>query len=402
MAILDSMNPDNFGKINFENRVVLLREDLNVPFDQNGILSEARIKAALQTIQFLVKKRAKIIVISHLGRPEGFDPAFSLKVVADKLGQYLQQVVPVFSLFDSPAILEPGQVAMLENVRFYPGESQNNTALAKQYADLCDIFVMDAFGVSHREHASTCGIIHEAKRLGKTVCMGPLLTQELFALTRALEQPKRPWVAIVGGGKVSSKLDVLLNLIKKVDTLVVGGAIANTFLKAKGILVGQSRIEEAFITTAQKILQTAQELGKTIWLPEDVVVADNINSTHTECKALEQISDSDQIFDIGPESQKSLHKLLLNAQTIVWNGPMGVFEKKQFSQGTKVLSRAIAESTAYSIAGGGETLAAIEQFQVQDQISVLSTGGGAFLQLLEGKPLPVLTALAEDKIISIS
>lgn len=402
MAIFDPVNSADFEKINFQDQAVLLREDLNVPFDQNGIFSEARITAALQTIQLLVKKRAKVIVMSHLGRPKGFDPAFSLKIVADKLGQYLQQVVPVFSLSDAPPALESGQVAMLENVRFYPGESQNNEALAKQYASLCDIFVMDAFGVSHREHASTCGVIRQAKILGKIVCMGPLLTQELSALSEALEQPKRPWIAVVGGGKVSSKLEVLLSLIKKVDTLVVGGAIANTFLKAQGVFVGQSRIEAELITTAQKILQTAQGLGKTVWLPKDVVVADNINSTNTESKLLTQISDSDQIFDIGPQSRKSLHNLLLNAQTIVWNGPMGVFEKVQFSQGTKVLSQAIAESTAYSIAGGGETLAAIEQFQVQDKISVLSTGGGAFLQLLEGKPLPALIALEEDEVISTS
>tara|TARA_R110002110_G_scaffold65206_3_gene179913 strand:- start:3774 stop:4961 length:1188 start_codon:yes stop_codon:yes gene_type:complete len=376
-------------QINFENRTVLLREDLNVPFDKNGILSDVRISAALSTIRFLIEKRAKVIVMSHLGRPKGEDPDFSLQIVADRLGQYLQKTVPVFSLSDTPPALEAGGVAMLENVRFYKGESENDPGLAKRYAALCDIFMMDAFAVSHRDHASTTGVIAQSP----VVCMGPLFAKELAALNQALECPKRPWVAVVGGGKVSSKLEVLLNLIDKVDTLVVGGAIANTFLKAKGIFVGQSRIEPELVATAERILQTAQDLNKTIWLPEDVIVADNMDAANVEHKLVTQISASDQIFDIGPQSQKSLSKLLLDAKTIVWNGPMGVFEKPQFSAGTEALSQAIADSTAYSIAGGGETLAAIEQFKIQEKVSVLSTGGGAFLQLLEAKPLPALVAL---------
>lgn len=387
------MSVTTFEHLQVENRRVLLREDLNVPFEDNTILSDVRIVAALETIRALLKKRAKVILMSHLGRPDGVDPAYSLQMVADKLSHYLKIPVPVFSLDETPPQLAPGELALLENVRFNSGETENDPSLAKRYAALGDVFVMDAFAVAHRKHASTCGVMMQSEE----VCLGPLLTKELTALNQALEQPKRPWIAIVGGGKVSSKLAVLQNLIEKVDTLIVGGAIANTFLKAKGYFVGASRIEADLVDTAKAILETAEQQGKTLWLPSDVVVARDINDANGVEKTLSELNETDQIFDIGSKSCESLQRILKEASTIIWNGPMGVFEKSQFANGTRQLSQAVANSAAYSIAGGGETLAAIEQYHLEKDISVLSTGGGAFLALLEGKPLDVIQALREKQ-----
>lgn len=378
-------------KIDLKNKTVLLREDLNVPFDENGILSTARIDAALETVRCLQEKEAKIILMSHLGRPKGRDEQYTLQPIADYLSAQLNQKVTLFNLGDPTPLLRPRSVALLENVRFYPGETENKEILAKQYAKLCDVFVIDAFGVSHRAQASTTGVIEFANE----VCMGPLLAKEITMLNQALDNPRRPTVAIVGGGKVSTKLDVLLNLLEKVDVMIVGGALANTFLLAQGKKVGASLVEPELVPMANQILDRAKQLGKTFWLPEDVVVAESIDSSTAQVKNLQELTSSDKIFDIGTHAIASLEKILLTAQTILWNGPLGVFEKEPFASGTRALAQLIAKSKAFSIAGGGETIAAIEQFGVQNQISYISTGGGAFLEVLEGKALPVITALQE-------
>lgn len=381
----------SFSDIDVDNRTVVLRLDLNVPLNGDAILSDARIQSALPTIQQLMQKRAKVIIMSHLGRPKGFDAQYSLKVVAEKLSEYLKISVPLFSLDQKPPALQPGQVALLENVRFYPGETENDERLARQYAKLGDIFVMDAFAVSHRKHASTYGAIMQSQE----AVMGPLLASELDALNNALQNPESPVVAIVGGGKVSTKLAVLNYLIEKVDTLIVGGAIANTFLKASGVFVGASLVEEDLIETAKQILEKAKTNDKQLWLPKDVIVAAHIDDETVAEKNVDELSAADCIFDIGPKSRSELAKILNEASTIIWNGPVGVFEKPQFAQGTNALGKAVAASKAFSIAGGGETIAAIEQAQVAEKISQLSTGGGAFLALLEGNPLPAITALDE-------
>lgn len=381
----------SFSDIDFDNRTVVLRLDLNVPLDGGTILSDARIQSSLPTIQQLMQKGAKVIIMSHLGRPKGYDAQYSLKVVAEKLSEYLKFPVPLFSLDQKPPVLKPGQVALLENVRFYPGETENDERLALQYAKLGDVFVMDAFAVSHRKHASTYGVIMQSQ----IAVMGPLLASELNALNNALQNPESPVVAIVGGGKVSTKLAVLNNLIEKVDTLIVGGAIANTFLKASGLFVGASLVENDLIETAKQILDKAKTNNKQLWLPKDVIVAAHIDDETVAEKNVDELSAADCIFDIGTQSRRELANILNEAKTIIWNGPVGVFEKPQFAQGTKALGNAIAASKAFSIAGGGETIAAIEQAQVAEKISQLSTGGGAFLALLEGNPLPAVTALDE-------
>lgn len=385
------MSLKSFSDINVDNRTVVLRLDLNVPLDGDAILSDARIQSALPTVQLLMQKRAKVIIMSHLGRPKGFDAQYSLKVVAEKLSEYLKIPVPLFSLDQKPPVLQPGQVALLENVRFYSGETENDEPLAHQYARLGAIFVMDAFAVSHRKHASTYGVILQSQE----AVMGPLLASELQALNNALQNPESPVVAIVGGGKVSTKLAVLNNLIEKVDTLIVGGAIANTFLKARGVFVGASLVEEELIETAKEILEKAKANSKQLWLPSDVIVAAHIDDETVAEKSVDELSAADCIFDIGAKSRSELAHILKEANTIIWNGPVGVFEKPQFAQGTKALGKAVAASKAFSIAGGGETIAAIEQAQVSEEISQLSTGGGAFLALLEGNPLPAITALDE-------
>ncbi|MGE4349261.1 MAG: phosphoglycerate kinase [Candidatus Berkiella sp.] len=378
-------------KIDIRNKTVLLREDLNVPFDEKGILSTARIDAALETVRLLQEKEAKIILMSHLGRPKGRDEQYTLQPIADYLSEQLKQKVTLFNLGDPLPPLKSRSVALLENVRFYAGETENKETLAKQYAELCDVFVIDAFGVSHRAQASTTGVIQFADE----VCMGPLLAKEIAMLNQALENPRRPTVAIVGGGKVSTKLDVLLNLIEKVDVMIVGGALANTFLLAQGKNVGASLVEPELVPMATQILNRAMQLDKTLWLPEDVVVADSIDSASAQVKNLAELTNTDKIFDIGTKAISALEDILLSAQTILWNGPLGVFEREIFQSGTRALAQLIAESNAFSIAGGGETIAAIEKFGVEKQISYISTGGGAFLEVLEGKVLPVITALQE-------
>ena len=377
----------SFKDFNFARKRVLLREDFNVPLDSGAITDATRIDVALPTIRYLIDQQAQVILLSHLGRPtEGqFDTNFSLKPIADYLQQQLSLDIPLVSLGGN---MPPATVVLLENVRFNVGEKANDDHLAQQYAALGDVFVMDAFAVSHRAQASTVGI----SGLLSSVA-GPLLEQEVTSITQALAAPKRPVVAIVGGSKVSTKLAVLENLIACVDTLVVGGGIANTFLAAKGINIGNSLFEQDLVPVAKKILQRASSSGKTIWLPTDVTVADSINASTGQIKPVEHIEKHEAIFDIGPDASKELAQLMQNAQTILWNGPVGVFEKPAFSTGTQALTQAIANSAAFSIAGGGDTIAAINQFGAGQAINLISTGGGAFLELLEGKALPAVSAL---------
>lgn len=377
--------------IDLNDQRVLIREDFNVPMKDGIITHTARIDSALPTIQQALAKNAKVILMSHLGRPkEGvFDEAFSLKPIADYLQKQLAQKVVMFQLGEPVPQLAPGGVALLENVRFLKGEEDNSEALSKQLASLCDIFVMDAFAVAHRAQASTDGVAKAAP----IACAGPLLQKELHAVEAILKEPKPPVVAIVGGSKVSTKLQLLENLLSRVNTLVVGGGIANTFLAALGHNVGASLYEPELMPVAVALLDKAKKQGKTIWLPEDVIVAHSMDAKEGQVKALSDVSSEDKILDIGPKARENLKAVLLGAQTILWNGPVGVFELPAFSQGTECLAKTIAQSDAFSVAGGGDTLAAIEQFQVQKGISYLSTGGGAFLEALEGKVLPAVAAL---------
>lgn len=379
--------------VDLSNKTVLIREDFNVPMQDGKITHSIRIDAAIPTLREALAKGAKVLVMSHLGRPtEGqFDPQFSLQPIADYLAKALGQAVPLVDLENVPT-LSPSQIALLENVRFLKGEEKNAEDLARKLANLCDVFVMDAFAVAHRAQASTVGVAEYAAQ----VCAGPLLQKELIALQKIFDHPEQPVLAIVGGSKVSTKLQILTNLLDKVDILVLGGGIANTFLKAKGLPVGDSLYEADLVPTAKELIRKAQRLGKTIWLPEDVVVSDKIDSqAKTQVKLVNEVSAGDKILDIGLRAQASLVEAIHSAKTILWNGPVGVFEFAPFAAGTKVLAEAIATSSAFSVAGGGDTLAAIEQFKVSDRISYLSTGGGAFLESLEGITLPAVSILQE-------
>lgn len=379
--------------VDLSNKTVLIREDFNVPMQDGKITHSIRIDAALPTLREALAKGAKVLVMSHLGRPtEGqFDPQFSLQPIADYLANALGQAVPLVSIENVPA-LQPSQIALLENVRFLNGEEKNTEELARQLANLCEIFVMDAFAVAHRAQASTVGVAEYAPK----VCAGPLLQKELTALNKIFDHPQKPVLAIVGGSKVSTKLQILTNLLDKVDILVVGGGIANTFLKAKGLPIGDSLYEADLVPTASELLMKAQRLGKQIWLPEDVVVSDKIEQhAKTQNKPVNEVSAGDKILDIGLQAQKSIAEMIKSVKTILWNGPVGVFEFAPFAAGTKVLAEAVAASNAFSVAGGGDTLAAIEQFHVTEGISYLSTGGGAFLESLEGITLPAVSILQE-------
>ncbi|MCW8195439.1 phosphoglycerate kinase [Proteobacteria bacterium 005FR1] len=366
---------------------VLIREDLNVPVKDGKVTSDARLRAALPTLQQAMQAGAKVIVMSHLGRPtEGeYEEEFSLKPVAEYLANLLNCEVPVVKDFKQGVNLENGQIALLENVRFNKGEKKDEDELAKAYAALCDVFVMDAFGTAHRAQASTHGVA----KFAPVACAGPLLSAELDALEKALANPARPMVAIVGGAKVSTKLDVLEQLSEKVDQLIVGGGIANTFLAATGKPVGKSLCENDLIPKAKALLEKVN-----IPLPTDVVVGKEFSeSTEATLKPASDVADDDMIMDIGPESAKALADVLKNAKTIIWNGPVGVFEFEAFSKGTEVLARAIAESEGFSIAGGGDTLAAVDKFGITSDVSYISTGGGAFLEYVEGKTLPAVAIL---------
>ena len=368
---------------------VLIREDLNVPLKDGKVTSDARIRAALPTVQLAVEKGAKVILMSHLGRPaEGdYSMEFSMKPVAAHMSGLLGQDIRLVNNWMGGIELAEGEVVMLENVRFNPGEKKDNDVLAKAYAKLCDIFVMDAFGTAHRAQASTHGVA----RFAPEACAGPLLTAELEALEKALANPERPLVAIVAGSKVSTKLTVLENLADKVDQLIVGGGIANTFLAAAGKPVGKSLCEHDLIPEAKKLMEKTS-----IPLPVDVVVGREFSETaEATLKTVDEVAADDMIFDIGPQSAQELEAILKNAGTIIWNGPVGVFEFDQFGDGTRAVAHAIAGSGAFSIAGGGDTLAAVDKYGVTDKVSYISTGGGAFLEYVEGKVLPAVAILEE-------
>ncbi len=373
---------------------VLIREDLNVPIKDGKVTSDKRIRASLPTIKFAMDAGAKVMLMSHLGRPtEGeYDPEFSLKPVADKLSDLLGVEVELKQDWLNGVDLENGQVVLCENVRFNKGEKANDETLSKKMAALCDIYVMDAFGTAHRAQASTHGV----GMFAPVACAGPLLAGELEALGKALNNPDRPMVAIVGGSKVSTKLTVLDSLSKVVDQLIVGGGIANTFIAAEGHNVGKSLYEEDLVEEARRLRAAAQEKGGDIPVPTDVVTGKEFSETAAaETKSVEEVADDDMIFDIGPDTSAAYAEILKKAGTVVWNGPVGVFEFDQFGEGTKALGMAIAESSAFSIAGGGDTLAAVDKYNIADKISYISTGGGAFLEFLEGKKLPAVAMLEE-------
>jgi len=372
---------------------VLIREDLNVPIDDHGrITSTQRLDAALPTIKAARDAGAKVMVLSHLGRPkEGqFDEASSLAPVAAWLGDKLGKPVRLLRDYLDGVDVADGEVVVLENCRMNVGEGKDDEALSKKYAALCDIFVMDAFGTAHRAQASTHGVI----RFAPIAAAGPLLCAELDALGKALEHPAHPLLAIVAGSKVSTKLTLLDNLIGKVDQLIVGGGIANTFIAALGHSVGNSLVEPDLIGAAKKVLADAKRRGAEVPLPVDVVVAPAFSANApATVKAVDAVQDDEMILDIGPETAKQYAELIAKAGTVVWNGPVGVFEFDAFGKGTETLARAIAASPAFSIAGGGDTLAAIAKYGVADRIGYISTGGGAFLEFLEGKELPAVAAL---------
>ena len=371
---------------------VLIREDLNVPVEGGVITSDARIRAALPTIRAAREAGARVLLLSHLGRPkEGeFSAENSLAPVAVRLGELLGTPVRLVNDWLGGIECAPGEVVLCENVRFNKGEKQDDEALSRRMAALCDIFVMDAFGTAHRAEASTHGVA----RFAPLACAGPLLVGELEALERALAKPARPLVAIVAGSKVSTKLTVLESLLSKVDQLIVGGGIANTFLAATGVAVGKSLHEPAMLDTARTLLAQAKAKGTAIPLPTDVVVAKEFSATAVATtRTVDAVEADELILDIGPSTARSLATLLQSAGTILWNGPVGVFEFDSFAGGTRVIAEAIAASSAFSLAGGGDTLAAIEKFGVESGISYISTGGGAFLEFVEGKTLPAVAAL---------
>lgn len=386
MALLKMADQDLKGKR------VLIREDLNVPIRDGHVSSDVRIQAALPTIRLALEQGAKVMLMSHLGRPvEGGSDAenaeYSLLPVAERLSELLGRDVPLIKDWLDGIAIEAGQVVLCENVRFNRGEKADDEALAKKMAALCDIFVMDAFGTAHRAQASTHGVA----RFAPLACAGPLLANELEALKTALDNPARPMVAIVGGSKVSTKLTVLKALTEQVDQLIVGGGIANTFLAASGKPVGKSLCEMDLLDTARELMAASD-----IPIPTDVVVGEAFDAnTPATLKSVDDVSEGDMIFDIGPDSVAALVKIIDNARTIIWNGPVGVFEFPQFAAGTKALAEAIANSDAFSIAGGGDTLAAVDQFGITERVSYISTGGGAFLEYVEGKTLPAVAILEQ-------
>ena len=376
---------------------VLIRQDLNVPLKDGSVTSDLRIKASLPTIRFCIESGARLMVMSHLGRPtEGkFEQQYSLQPVAAYLSAVLAQEVTLVSdyLQQAPEMSD-GDVLMFENVRFNPGEKANDEGLSKHYAALCDVFVMDAFGTAHRAQASTCG----AGVFAPIACAGPLLIAELNALASVLDNPERPMVAIIGGSKVSTKLMVLDSLSGIVDQLIPGGGIANTFIAAAGFNIGKSLVERDLIPEAKRLMEAARARGGEIPIPTDVVCGKEFSElAQAQVKKVDAVDDDDMIFDIGPETAARFAAIMQSAATIVWNGPVGVFEFDQFGEGTRTLALAIASSSAFSIAGGGDTLAAIDKYGVTEQISYISTGGGAFLQFLEGKSLPAVAMLEQRR-----
>lgn len=388
------MSVIKMADLDLQGKRVLIREDLNVPIKNGQVSSDARLKAALPTIELALSKGAKVMVCSHLGRPEEGVPTeeFSMAPVVDYLNNALSVPVRLVKEYLQGVDVAAGEVVVFENVRFNKGEGKNDEVLSKQLAALCDVFVMDAFGTAHRAQATTHGVA----KFAPIACAGPLLAAELDALAAALKNPKRPLVAIVGGSKVSTKLTVLDSLSGLVDQLIVGGGIANTFIAAKGYSVGNSLVETDLIDEAKRLITQAKARGGFIPVPSDVVTGKAFSEdTPATCKHVSDIEHDDMIFDIGPASTEALVEILKSAGTIVWNGPVGVFEFANFEKGTKALAEAIAQSDAFSIAGGGDTLAAIDKYKVADKISYISTGGGAFLEFLEGKTLPAVEILEQ-------
>ena len=388
------MNVLRMSDLDLKGKRVLIREDLNVPVKDGKISSDVRIQASLPTIKLALEKGAKVMVMSHRGRPtEGvLTEKDSMKLIAEYLDDLLDAPVRLVSEYLDGVDVEQGEVVVFENVRCNVGEKANDERLSKMYADLCDVFVNDAFGTAHRAQASTHGVA----KFAPVACAGPLLAGELEALGKALDNPARPMVAIVGGSKVSTKLTVLESLSTVVDQLIVGGGIANTFIAATDKPVGKSLCEEDLIPEAKRLIEQAQAKGGEIPVPVDVVTGKEFSETAAaETKSVDDVAEDDMIFDIGPKSAEHLAEVLKDAKTIVWNGPVGVFEFDQFGAGTEAISKAIAESDAFSIAGGGDTLAAVDKYGIKDKVSYISTGGGAFLEFLEGKELPAVAVLEE-------
>ncbi|MGP5203005.1 phosphoglycerate kinase [Psychrobacter aquimaris] len=403
------MNFLRMSELSLTGKVVLIREDLNVPIKDGKVASDARLQASLPTIKMALEKGAAVIVCSHLGRPTEGSPEsiYSLapvaKYLSDKLATQLSKPVSLNKDYLTEGVaIKAGEVVLLENVRFNQGEKKNDADLAQKYADLCDVFVMDAFGTAHRAQASTEGVTQAMHQAGKTACAGPLLAAELDALSLALETPAQPMLAIVGGSKVSTKLEVLHSLSELCSQIIVGGGIANTFLAAQGHSVGASLYEADLVETARDIMTKTE-----ILLPKYVVVADkneidfadftgSLQQATATIKSVDAIGENDMILDIAPESAKQLADAIINAKTILWNGPVGVFEVDAFGQGTQIVANAVKDSQGFSIAGGGDTLAAIDKYQVADGVSYMSTGGGAFLEFVEGKILPAVAALQVD------
>ncbi|MCB1584058.1 MAG: phosphoglycerate kinase [Xanthomonadales bacterium] len=380
--------------LDLDNKKVLIRQDLNVPINNGTITSDQRMKASLPTIKLALEKGAAVILMSHLGRPTEGQPesAFSLQPVADYLSLALNEKVHLIKDWYDEVPVEKGEVVLLENVRFNLGEKANDDKLAKRMANLCDVFVMDAFGTAHRAQASTYGVAKYAP----VACAGPLLAHELASLAKGLENPQRPMLAIVGGSKVSTKLTVLESLSKKVDQLIVGGGIANTFIAAAGHPVGKSLCEVDLIENARRLIKQAKEAGSDIPIPVDVVVSTAFSEdAQALIKNVDEVGPYEMILDIGPKTAAKYAEMAEKAGTVIWNGPVGVFEFDQFAEGTRTLAHGIANGQGFSMAGGGDTLAAVDKYKIKDKLSYISTGGGAFLEFLEGKKLPAVAILEE-------
>lgn len=383
--------------LSLDNKRVIIRVDLNVPIENGKVQNDSRILAILPTLKMALEKNARIILLSHLGQPTvgQYSEKFSLKPVATRLQELLQYPVRFEKNWLEGIHLSPKEIVLCENVRFNPGEMENDKTLAKKMAELCDVFIMDAFATAHRAQASTVGIA----KYSPITAAGLLLTKELRALEQALKNPKRPLVAIVAGAKVSSKLPILKSLIRLVDVLIVGGGIANTFIAAEGYAIGESLYEPDLIPTAKQLMKEAVENKVTLLIPSDVVLATELSeSASTRIASIQDTHRDEIIADAGPASLQQYEHVLKNAGTILWNGPLGIFELSPFSKGTETLANIIAQSKAFSIAGGGETLAAIDKYKVAEKLSYISTGGGAFLEYLEGKTLPGVAALESSPV----
>lgn len=381
--------------LDLKNKRVLIRVDFNVPIADGRVSDDSRIRASLPAIRQCLEAGARVMIVSHLGRPkEGEpDPQLSLAPVAQRLSELLGQDVPLARDWLAGVEIEPGQAVLCENVRFEKGEKSNDEDLARRMASLCNVYINDAFGTAHRAQASTAGVAKYAP----VACSGPLMVSELEALGKALENPQRPLLAIVGGAKVSTKFKLLDRMINQVDQLIVGGGIANTFMKAAGLPIGASLYEADLVDNSRRLLEKAEKLGRQIPLPTDVVVAKEFKSdAKATTKKVNELAEDDVILDVGPETAERLALIATQAKTIIWNGPLGVFEFEQFAAGTRKLAEAIANSDAFSIAGGGDTVAAIGKFNLTEKISYISTGGGAFLEFLQGETMPAIAMLEES------